>query len=282
MSAASTHVSLWQSLILGVVEGVTEFLPVSSTGHLTIAEDLMNLKTNDDAITAYTAVIQDGAIIAAIVFFWRDVVRVVKGWLRGLVNADARRSFDYRFGWYVIWATVPIGILGLVAKPLIEGPFRVLWTVALALIIWSAALIYAERVATQERAEDEITLRDALVIGAFQCLALIPGVSRSGATISGGLYRGLDRVSATRFSFLLGIPALIAAGLFELPNATSSGASGASLIAGVVVSFTVAYIAIAWLLRFVAHHSIERFVPYRVLLGIVVIILLVAGVVDAT
>jgi undecaprenyl-diphosphatase len=202
--------------------------------------------------------------------------------LRGLVNADARRSFDYRFGWYVIWATVPIGILGLVAKPLIEGPFRVLWTVALALIIWSAALIYAERVATQERAEDEITLRDALVIGAFQCLALIPGVSRSGATISGGLYRGLDRVSATRFSFLLGIPALIAAGLFELPNATSSGASGASLIAGVVVSFTVAYIAIAWLLRFVAHHSIERFVPYRVLLGIVVIILLVAGVVDAT
>jgi undecaprenyl-diphosphatase len=282
MSAAGTHVSLWQSLILGVVEGVTEFLPVSSTGHLTIAEDLMNLKTNDDAITAYTAVIQDGAIIAAIVFFWRDVVRVVKGWLRGLVNAEARRSFDYRFGWYVIWATVPIGVLGLVAKPLIEGPFRVLYTVALALIIWSAALVYAERVATQERAEDEITLRDALVIGAFQCLALIPGVSRSGATISGGLYRGLDRVSATRFSFLLGIPALIAAGLFELPNATSSGASGASLIAGVVVSFTVAYIAIAWLLRFVAHHSIARFVPYRVLLGIVVIILLVVGVIDAT
>jgi len=282
MSVASTHVSFWQSVILGVVEGVTEFLPVSSTGHLTIAEDLMNLKTNDDAITAYTAVIQDGAIFAAIVYFWRDIRRVVTGWVRGLVHADARRSFDYRFGWYVIWATVPIGILGIAAKPLIEGPFRSLWCVALALILWSAALVHAERTAAQDRGEDDIKLRDALVIGAFQCLALIPGVSRSGATISGGLYRGLDRVSATRFSFLLGIPALIAAGLFELPKATSSGATGTSLVAGVIVSFTVAYVAIAWLLRFVAHHSIAKFVPYRVLLGIVVIALLIAGVIDAT
>ena len=278
----STHVTLWQSVILGVVEGVTEFLPVSSTGHLTIAEELMNLKTDDDAVTAYTAVIQDGAILAAIVYFWRDIVRVVRGWVRGLGNAEARRDDDYRFGWYVIWGTVPIGVLGVVGKPAIEGPLRSLWVVAVALVLWSAVMVHAERVGRQYRGEREIGLRDAVAIGLVQCAALVPGVSRSGATISAGLYRGLDRVSATRFSFLLGIPALLAAGVFELPDAMSSNVGAGPVLVGVAVSFVVAYGAIAWLLRFVAGHSIARFVPYRVLLGALVVGLLVAGTISAT
>jgi undecaprenyl-diphosphatase len=278
----SAHVTLWQSLVLGIVEGVTEFLPISSTGHLTLVERLMGLTTDDDAVTAYTAVIQDGAILAAIAYFWRDVVRILRGWGRGLVHADARRELDSRFGWYVILGTIPIGVLGIVAKPAIEGPLRSLWVVAAALIAWSAVLVHAERSARQYRPEDEIGLRDSLVIGLVQCAALIPGVSRSGATISAGLYRGLDRVSATRFSFLLGIPALLAAGLFELPDAMGSNVGGGPVLVGVVVSFVVAYASIAWLLRFVAGHSIARFVPYRVLLGLLVVGLLAAGVIEAT
>jgi undecaprenyl-diphosphatase len=270
------------AIILGIVEGVTEFLPVSSTGHLTIAEDLMNLKTDNDAVTAYTAVIQDGAILAAIVYFRRDVVRVVRAWLRGLFNASARADYDYRFGWYVIWGTVPIAILGVVARPLIEGPLRSLWIVAAALALWSAVLVHAERTSRPTRTERDIALSDALAIGLMQCVALVPGVSRSGATISGGLYRGLDRVSATRFSFLLGIPALLAAGIFELPKALKSNVGGSVVLVGVLVSFVVAYASIAWLLRFVAHHSIARFVPYRVLLAAVVVALLAAGTISAT
>jgi undecaprenyl-diphosphatase len=279
----STHVTMLQSVILGIIEGVTEFLPVSSTGHLTIAEDLMKLKTDNDAVTAYTAVIQDGAILAAIVYFRQDIVRVVRAWLRGLFNASARANYDYRFGWYVIWGTVPIAILGVVARPLIEGPLRSLWVVAAALALWSAVIVHAERTSRPTRwTERDIGLSDALAIGLVQSVALIPGVSRSGATISGGLYRGLDRVSATRFSFLLGIPALLAAGIFELPKAMKSNVGGSVVLVGVLVSFVVAYVSIAWLLRFVAHHSIARFVPYRVLLAVVVVGLLASGAVSAT
>ena len=278
----SAHVTLWQSVVLGVVEGVTEFLPVSSTGHLTLVERLMGLTTDDDAVTAYTAVIQDGAILAAVAYFWRDVVRVLRGWGRGLAHREERRTFDSRFGWYVILGTIPIGVLGVVAKPAIEGPLRSLWVVAAALVVWSAVLVHAERRARRRRPESDIGLRDALAIGLVQCAALVPGVSRSGATISAGLYRGLDRVAATRFSFLLGIPALLAAGLFELPDAMKSNVGGGPILVGVVVSFVVAYASIAWLLRFVAGHSIARFVPYRVLLGLLIVGLLAANVIAAT
>ncbi|MFL6137178.1 MAG: undecaprenyl-diphosphate phosphatase [Frankiaceae bacterium] len=278
----STHVTLWQAVVLGIVEGITEFLPISSTAHLTLVERLMGLTTDNDAVTAYTAVIQDGAIVAAIVYFWRDVVRVVRGWGRGLVRAEARRDFDSRFGWYVILGTIPIGVLAILAKPAIEGPLRSLWVIAAGLILWSPVMVLAERKARQFRSEEELTLRDAITIGLVQCAALIPGVSRSGATISAGLFRGLDRVSATRFSFMLGIPALLAAGVFELPDALKSNIGGGPVLVGVVVSFVVAYASIAWLLRFVTGHSIARFTPYRVLLGALIIGLLVAGTISAT
>jgi undecaprenyl-diphosphatase len=270
------------ALLLGVVEGVTEFLPVSSTGHLTIVEGLLGKKTDSDQVTAFTAVIQMGAILAAVLFFRRDIVRIVVAFVRGLRSAEARREFDWRLSLCVIIGTVPIAIVGLALKSVVEGPLRNLWVVAAALILWSVVMIVAERVAAQDRHEQDLTVKDALFIGVLQCFALIPGVSRSGATISAGLLRGVDRVTATRLSFLLGIPALFAAGLLELKKAVSTHGSLGPTILATVVSFLVAYVSIAWLLRFVAHHSIARFVPYRLTLGVLVIVLLATGALSAT
>jgi undecaprenyl-diphosphatase len=266
----SPHISIVQSVVLGVVEGLTEFLPVSSTGHLTIAEDLMNITTTDDAVTAYTAVIQVGAIFAAILYFRNDIIRIVSGWLRGLTNAEARRSEESRLGWYIIGGTIPIGIVGLALKDVIKDDLRYLAVVAGGLIVWSGAMIWAERNARQDRGEEDVTFKDVLFMGVLQCVALIPGVSRSGATISAGLVRGLDRVAATRLSFFLGIPALLAAGIFELKDASKAPAG--PVVVGTLVSFVVAYVAIAWLLKFVAHHSIAKFVPYRLVLGALVLV----------
>jgi undecaprenyl-diphosphatase len=262
-------VEIWKAIILGIVEGITEFLPVSSTGHLTITEKLLGLQTDDRAVTGFTAVIQVGAIAAAIIYFARDIGRMLRGVARGLVSAEHRRDFDYRFGWYVVAGSLPIGVVGLLGKDLITGPLRSLWFVAGALIGWSAVMVLAERRATQRRGETDLTLKDVLIIGFAQCLALVPGVSRSGATISAGLLLHVDRVTATRLSFFLGIPALTAAGIYELPEALAGGTVGVvPLIVGTVVSFVVAYASIAWLLRFVAHHTLMSFVWYRVVLGV--------------
>lgn len=275
--------NLLQAGILGVVEGLTEFIPVSSTGHLTVAEKLLGLKVDDVSVTGFTAVIQFGAILAVLLFFRRDIVRLVVGGIGGLFSADVRRDNpDFRFAWWVVAGSIPIGIVGFLGKSVIEGPLRNLWVVAAALIVWSGAMVYAERVATQARGEGELTLRDVLIIGASQCLALIPGVSRSGATISVGLVRGLDRVSATRLSFFLSIPALTAAGLYTLKDALNGSVGAVPTLVGTVVSFVVAYASIAWLLRFVAHHPITYFVAYRVLAGVVVALLLITSVVTAT
>lgn len=276
---------IWQAILLGVIEGVTEFLPVSSTGHLTIAEGLMGIQVDDVGVTAYTAIIQVGAIAAAIIYFRRDIVRFVLGFARGLTSAEARRQEDWRMALIVIAGSLPIAVVGLVAKPLIEGPLRSLWVVANALIVWSAAMVYAEYAATQKRGEKDLTFTDGLVIGLAQCIALVPGVSRSGATISAGLLRGIDRVTATRLSFFLGIPALSAAGALEAVTAAgdvSRTVGWVPTLVGTVVSFFVAYASIAWLLKFVAGHSIVTFVWYRVAVGLGLIALLAAGVIAAT
>jgi undecaprenyl-diphosphatase len=177
---------------------------------------------------------------------------------------------------------VPIGIVGFLGKDVISGPLRSLWWVGAALVAWSAVMVWAERSGRQHRGERQLTMRDAIVVGLVQCIALVPGVSRSGATISAGLLRGLDRVAATRLSFFLSIPALLAAGLYELKDVSGSGIGAGPTIVGTVVSFVVAYAAVAWLLRFVAHHPITWFVPYRVVLGAGLLLLLATGVVGAT
>ncbi len=274
--------SYLEAVILGIVEGLTEFLPVSSTGHLTIVEKMLGLPVDDRGVTAFTAVIQMGAIAAVFVYFAGDISRLAVAWFKGLVKPEYRGSFDHRMGWFVILGSLPIGVVGLLARDLITGPLRSLWWVGGALVAWSAVMWWAERQATQERGERELTLKDALVIGAVQCLALVPGVSRSGATISAGLLRGLDRVTATRLSFFLSIPALTAAGLFELGEIGGSGVGVGPTVVGTVVSFLVAYASIAWLLRFVAHHSIAWFVPYRLLLGGGILLLLATGTVSPT
>jgi undecaprenyl-diphosphatase len=274
--------SILDSIILGIVEGLTEFLPISSTGHLTITEKLLGLPVDSTAVTAYTAVIQMGAIAAVLVYFWRDILAIATAWLSGLANRAHRGSADYRLGWYVIIGSVPVGLVGLLGKDLITGPLRSLWWVAGALIVWSAVMVLAEHRGSQQRDLSQVSLSDAVLVGLAQCVSLVPGISRSGATISAGLLAGLDRVTATRLSFFLSIPALTAAGLYELKDVVGSNVGIAPTVVGTAVSFVVAYAAIAWLLRFVAGHSIVAFVPYRVALGGVLLALLGTGVMTAT
>jgi undecaprenyl-diphosphatase len=277
--------NLLQALLLGIVEGLTEFLPVSSTGHLTIVEKLLGLKVNDLGVTAFTAIIQVGAIIAVIVYFRRDIVRLVTAWFRGLANRDERGDPDYRLAWYVIIGTIPIGIVGFLGRNLISGPLRSLWVVVAGLLIWSVVMVVAEIVGRKQRSEQQLTVTDALVIGIVQCIALVPGVSRSGATISAGLFRGLDRVTATRISFFLAIPALIAAGGYEAATSAKSISSTVGwmpTLVATVVSFLVAYASIAWLLRIVARHPISVFVAYRVLVAVLIAGLLLSGLITAT
>ena len=279
-----------QALVLGVVEGLTEYLPVSSTGHLTITEKLMGLKVDDPAVTAYTAIIQLGAIAATLLYFIKDIVRFAVAWGRGLGNEQARQDPDYGLAWAVIIGSIPVGIVGFVAKDVISGGLRSLWVVAAALILWSVVMVVAERMHTTferegvVRGEHSVRPMDGLVIGLVQCFSLIPGVSRSGATISAGLARGIDRVTATRLSFFLAIPALTAAGLFEAYKERSglSQFGIGPMLLGLVVAFVVAYASIAWLLKFVASNSLLSFVWYRVALGAVLAVVLGAGWMTAT
>ena len=276
---------LWQAVILGIVEGITEFLPVSSTGHLTITEELLGLRVDDVAVTAYTAIIQVGAIAAAIIYFRHDIVRIVVSFVRGIISAPARQTADWRLSTAVVAGSVPIAVVGIVGQDVIEGPLRSLWFVAGGLIIWSGVMVLAERVATQQRTEHDVTLMDGVVIGLAQCFALVPGVSRSGATISAGLMRGIDRVTATRLSFFLGIPALTAAGILEAVSyrdEITARVGWTATAVGTVVSFVVAYVSIAWLLRFVVGHSIVTFVWYRVALGALLVVALATGWLSAT
>jgi undecaprenyl-diphosphatase len=275
--------NLWQAVVLGIVEGLTEFLPVSSTGHLTVVEKLLGLDVADAGVTAFTAVIQVGAIIACVVYFWRDIVRLAAAWFRGLANRDAR-DHDYRLAWYVIVGSIPIGIVGFLGRHIISGSLRNLWVVVAAWIGWSIAMVLAERLGRQERGENDLTLRDGLIIGLVQCIALIPGVSRSGATISAGLALAIDRVTATRLSFFLAIPALLAAGGFEAATGAGDIANTVGWLPTIIatlVSLVVAYVSIAWLLRFVAHHRLTAFVGYRVAAAVLVAALLAFGVITA-
>ncbi len=275
--------TIWQAIILGIVEGLTEFLPVSSTGHLTIVSKMLGLSIDDPSVTAFTAVIQVGAIVAVIIYFWSDIVTLLRAWFRGLFDARRRSDPDYRLAWLVIIGSLPIVVVGYLGRHLVTGPLRSLWVVAFALIIWGGVMLLAEAVAKQDRGERDLNLTDALLIGFAQCLALIPGVSRSGATISVGLMRGLDRVTATRLAFLLGIPALVGAGIYELPPALVEGGVGwLPTLVGTLVSFVVAYASVAWLLRYVAGHTIKIFVWYRWALAAAIIIALSTGALAAT
>lgn len=277
-----------QVIVLSLLQGLTEFLPVSSSGHLRIFSTWW---FGADAGASFTAVVQLGTEAAVLVFFFKDIVRILVAWFRGVFHADRRDDPDYRLGWYVIVGSIPIAIIGFFGRDLIRDAARNLWITAAVLILFSFVFLLAERFGRQDRPVDAkslqgLRMRDAVVMGFAQCLALIPGVSRSGGTISAGLFLNMSREAAARFSFLLAIPAVLASGLFSLPDAfdpaAGQSASGLQLFAGAAVAFVVGYAAIAWLLRFVQKHSLAWFAGYRILLGLFVMGLLAAGTIPAT
>lgn len=284
------ELSYFQAVVLGIVEGLTEFLPISSTGHLTIAEHLLGLPVDAPSVTAYTAIIQIGAIVATFLYFARKIARLLTAWVRGLASAPARADRDYGLAWAVIVGSIPVGVVGFLARDVISGPLRSLWVVAIALVVWSAVIWVAEQrhdvlvKQGRQRGEEGVTLKDGLVIGLVQCFSLIPGVSRSGATISAGLLRGIDRVTATELSFFMAIPALTAAGLFELASELDNlkVLGVGQMLVGILVAFVTAYASIAWLLRFVATNSLRPFVWYRVALGLGLAVALGVGAISAT
>lgn len=286
----TTDMSWAQTIILSLVQGLTEFLPVSSSGHLRIISSLF---WGEDAGASFTAVIQLGTELAVLVYFAKDIWNILTAWFKGVGEqiTDWQRKhgvrtyrdrFDYRMGWMVIVGTLPVAILGYLGKDVIRENLRNLWITAAMLVLFSFVFIVAERVGRRQRSFGELTMKDAIIMGLAQCLALIPGVSRSGGTVSAGLFLNLDREVATRFSFLLAIPAVLASGLFSLPDAfapqAGQAASGMQLLVGTAIAFVVGYASIAWLLRFVAHHSFAWFAAWRIPFGLLVMGLLAFGV----
>jgi undecaprenyl-diphosphatase len=266
---------LIQAIVLGIVQGLTEFLPISSSGHLYLLPVLAGWK---DPGSGFTAVIQLGTLAAVFVYFWSDLVGISRGFLAGFSGQD-RDSVESKLAWALLVGTVPVCVAGLVGQRWIDHEFRSPWVVSATLIVLALLLAVAERVGAQNRGQQSITVRDGLVIGLWQALALIPGSSRSGSTITGGLFLGLDRASAARFSFLLSVPAILISGLYKLYKERSEllGAGLAPTLVATVVSFASGYWAIAFLMKFVQTRSMTVFVVYRILLGLTILGLAVNG-----
>jgi undecaprenyl-diphosphatase len=264
--------------VLGLVQGITEFLPISSTAHLRIVPALAGW---DDPGAAFTAVLQLGTLAAVIVFFLGDLVQMARASLAALGDPARRRDpndHEARMLLYLVAGTIPIGIAGILLKHVVEGAFRSLWVIAAAMIIVALALAWVERRAAHNRDFASITMRDAVIIGCAQVLALVPGVSRSGITLLAAMAVGLRRDASARFSFLLSIPAVAAAGVFELPKVLHArDIGGAPLVIGLVVAAVSGYASIAWLLRFLRTRSTMPFVIYRIALGVLLIALLATG-----
>jgi undecaprenyl-diphosphatase len=268
--------SWFEAIILGIAQGLTEFLPVSSTAHLRIVPAFAGW---DDPGALFTAVIQLGTMLAVVIYFWRDLVRIVRAWFSSLRHPERRGELDARMGWYVIIATIPIGVAGLVFNDQIESGARNLYLIGTVLIVAGLILAVADHVGRRARDVDAVNRRDAIWVGIAQALALIPGTSRSGATITAGLFLGLEREAAARFSFLLSIPAIVLSGLYGLTELVrgDESVSFSALALATVVAFVLGYVAIAILLRYLATHTMLLFVVYRVVLGAVVIGLTAAG-----
>ncbi|WP_174876221.1 undecaprenyl-diphosphate phosphatase [Acrocarpospora corrugata] len=266
-----------QAIVLGIVQGLTEFLPISSSAHLLIVPKLLDWP---DPGAAFTAVIQLGTMLAVLLFFWRDIVRISWTWLRSLRDKELRSSLDARMGWYIILGTVPISVAGLLFADAIEGPARNLWLNASMLIVFGLILLVAEQWGSKRKELEDLTLKDGLIIGAWQMLPLIPGASRSGSTLTGAMFLGYTREAAARYSFLLSIPAVVLSGIFEMRHVGDGG--GPPLVPTIIctiVSFIVGYASIAWLLKWVAKHSTNIFVIYRVFAGSLLLTLLSLGVI---
>jgi len=279
-SSPKHDMTLLQAVVYGIVQGLTEFLPISSTGHLRIVPALFNW---DDPGAPFTAVIQLGTTLAVVLYFWRELLQVGSAWFRGLVDKSVRGTLEYRMGWYLILATIPVAIFGVAFSHQIETGARNLWIISVTMIVLAFVLLWAERVGTRNREEEDLDVRDALAVGTAQALALIPGASRSGTTITAGLFRGLDRAAAARFSFLLSIPAVLLSALYEARKIGDKGGAGAGLTGvALIFAFVVGLASIVWLMRWISKHSTYVFIYYRVIVGVMLIALLATGVIDAT
>jgi undecaprenyl-diphosphatase len=274
-------VSLLEAIVLGIVQGLTEFLPISSTAHLRIVPAFAGWP---DPGAAFTAVTQLGTMAAVLLYFREDLLRISRAWLRSLRDPSVRRQLDARIGWYIVLGTIPIGIFGVLFKDQIETGARDLYLIGTTLIVLGLALLLAEEIGKRNRSFEQIRTGDGFVIGLAQALALIPGVSRSGATITAGLFMGLDRTAAARFSFLLSIPAVVLSGLLELGSILSGEegetTSAFGLVVATLLAFVVGYASIALLLRYLTNHSTGVFVAYRVVLGVLVLALASAGAIE--
>ena len=281
--------SFIEAIILGIVQGITEFLPISSTGHLTLAGKLMDLigppnhiisAVNPEHWTAFMAVIQLGTLAAVLIYFLKDIINIVSSFLKENLKERknfANQSMDSRLGWLIIIGTIPVVIFGLSFKHLIEGNLtKNLWVISSSLIILAIILFVAEKTAKFKKEIKDITIKDAIVLGIAQSFALIPGSSRSGTTITGGLFMGLNRESAARFSFLLSIPAVFASGLLELKESLPfiHGFMVLNLIVATVIAGISGYMAIDFLLKFLKKNTTYVFIIYRIILGIVILTLL--------
>jgi len=270
------QIGWWEALVLGVVQGLTEFLPISSSAHLLVIAEFLGWP---DPGAAFTAVSQIGTEIAVLIYFRKDLARILVAWTKSLRNPTWRADPDARLGWYIIIGSVPILILGFLFASWIETAARNLWLIAGSLIIFGLLLGAADVWGSKVKRLDRLSTRDALVFGFGQALALIPGVSRSGATITTGLALGYTREAAARYSFLLAIPAIFASGLYEATKIGSDSAvAWGPTLFGTAVAFVIGYAVIAWLLRWVMTHSYSPFVIYRIVLGLLLIGLLSAGV----
>jgi undecaprenyl-diphosphatase len=274
-----------EAIVLGLIQGLTEFLPVSSSAHLRITSAIF---FGRDAGASFTAVTQLGTEAAVLIYFAKDIWRITKTWIVGLWDRSVRSSLDYRMAWYVIIGSIPIGLFGFLFKDQIRTAARNLWLISTVLILFAFVLAFAEYWGRQTRRIEDFTLRDGVVMGFAQAMALVPGVSRSGGTLTAGLFLNLTREAAARYSFLLAIPAVVMSGVFSLgdvfePSAPGTAApSGAQIAVATFIAFVVGYASIAWLLRYLAHHTLYAFVLYRVALGSLVLSLLITGAITAT
>jgi undecaprenyl-diphosphatase len=271
-----------EAIILGLVQGLTEFLPVSSSAHLRIVGEFLPGAVDPGA--AFTAITQLGTEAAVLVYFWRDIVRILKAWFAALFGRLPHSNPDVRMGWLIIVGTIPIVVLGLLLEDMIESVFRTLWLVATMLIVFAVVLAFADAYGRQRKPLDQLSVRDGIIFGFAQAMALIPGVSRSGGTITAGLLMGYTREAAARYSFLLAIPAVFGSGFYKLYGAIGEQTGPYSLAQTMVataVGFFIAYVIIGWFLKYVSSHSYTLFVNYRILLGLFVFIMLSLGIINA-
>lgn len=270
-----------EAIILGFVQGLTEFLPISSSAHLRILGEF--LPGAQDPGAAFTAITQIGTEAAVVVFFWRDIVRIIGNWFRALFGRIPRNDPDARMGWLIIVGTIPIVVLGLLFQNQIETVFRSMWLIAGMLILFGVLLGVADMIGAKRRKLEDITVGHGVVFGFAQALALIPGVSRSGGTITAGLLMGYERAAAARYAFLLAIPAVFGSGFYQLFKSRDEQGPFTLLETGAatVVAFVVGLAVIAFFMRWISKHSFLPFVIYRVALGTVLLVLLATGVIAA-